>query len=145
MGVVSETVERHLSILADLDEVPVGITHVATPFPAVIVQRLSKKERAFVAPLFVAGPDVGDPQIEEAIHSVEIRRCFEKNLWLVWSRATAGIENDPGIRQLDVAGIFCLDRFPAKNADVEVLRFFLVPYGEEVRGEESFVCNRLVG
>jgi hypothetical protein len=32
-----ETVERHLSILADLDQIAVGITHVATPFPAVIV------------------------------------------------------------------------------------------------------------
>jgi hypothetical protein len=32
-----ETVEGHLSILADLDEVAVGITHVAAPFPAVIV------------------------------------------------------------------------------------------------------------
>jgi len=31
-GVVFKTVERHLSILADLDEVPVGVTHVATPF-----------------------------------------------------------------------------------------------------------------
>jgi len=36
-GTVFETVERHLGILADLDEVAVGITHVATPFPAVIV------------------------------------------------------------------------------------------------------------
>jgi len=36
-GVVFETVEGHLSILADLDEVTVGITHVAAPFPAVIV------------------------------------------------------------------------------------------------------------
>ena len=36
-GIVFETVERHLSILADLDEVAVGITHVAAPFPAVIV------------------------------------------------------------------------------------------------------------
>ena len=34
-GVVFETVEGHLSILADLDEVAVGITHVAAPFPAV--------------------------------------------------------------------------------------------------------------
>ena len=30
--VVFETVQRHLSILADLDEVAVGITHVAAPF-----------------------------------------------------------------------------------------------------------------
>jgi hypothetical protein len=36
-GGVFETVERHLSILADLDEIAVGITHIATPFPAVIV------------------------------------------------------------------------------------------------------------
>ena len=32
---VFETVEGDFSILADLDEVAVGITHVAAPFPAV--------------------------------------------------------------------------------------------------------------
>ena len=32
-----EPIERFLSILADLDEVAVRITHIATPFPAVIV------------------------------------------------------------------------------------------------------------
>jgi hypothetical protein len=37
LTVVVEPVESHLSILADLDEVAVGITHVAAPFPAVIV------------------------------------------------------------------------------------------------------------
>ena len=36
-GVGFETVERHLSILADLDEVAIRITHIATPFPTVIV------------------------------------------------------------------------------------------------------------
>ena len=60
------------------------------------------------------------------------------------SRAAAGIENDPGISQLDVTGIFWLDDFPAKNSDIEVLRLFLVSYGEEVRSEESFVCNRCI-
>ena len=85
-----------MSILADLDKVAVGITHEAAPLPTVIVERLGKKERSFFASLFVTGPYVGDTQVEEAIHSVEIRRCFEKDLWLVGSRATAGIENDPG-------------------------------------------------
>jgi hypothetical protein len=33
---IVEPVERDFSILADLDEVAVGITHVASPFPAVI-------------------------------------------------------------------------------------------------------------
>jgi len=36
-GVVFETFEGDFSILADLDEVAVGITHVTAPFPAVIV------------------------------------------------------------------------------------------------------------
>jgi len=76
--------------------------------------------------LFVAGPDVGDTQIKEAIYSVQIRRCFKKDFWLVGSRATAGIENDPRISQLDVAGIVWLDHFPAKNPDIEVLRLILV-------------------
>jgi hypothetical protein len=34
---VVEPVEGDFGILADLDEVAVGITHVAAPFPAVIV------------------------------------------------------------------------------------------------------------
>src|SRR5208282_5948948 len=34
---VLEPVEGDLSLLADLDEVAVGVTQVATPFPAVIV------------------------------------------------------------------------------------------------------------
>src|SRR5437773_2771822 len=34
-NVVFETVERHLSILADLDEIAIRITHIATPFPTV--------------------------------------------------------------------------------------------------------------
>ena len=128
-----------------LNEVAVGVTHVAAPFPAVrIGQWLGKKKRSFAAPLFVAGPDVGDTQIKEAIYSVQMRRCFKKDLWLVGSRATAGIENEPRISQLDVAGIFRLDQFPAENSDRVVPRFFLVAHGEEVSCEEAFVCNRRV-
>ena len=144
-GVVLETVESHLSISADLDDVTVGITHVAAPFPAVIIQRLGEKGHPFVSPLLVAGPDVCNTQIKEAIHSVYIRRCFKDDLRFVGSRPTPGIENDPGVSQLDVARIFWLDHFPTKNSDIEVLRFFLVPDREEVRGEETFVWNWRVG
>ena len=94
-----------------------------------------------VAPLLVAGPDVGDAQIEKAICSVQIRRCFKKDLWLIESRATAGIENDPRIRRLDVAGIVWLDHLPTKNSEIEVLRFVQLAHGEEVSCEEAFVCN----
>src|SRR5580704_7436261 len=37
LAAVVEPVEGDFSVLADLDEVAVGITHVAAPFPAVIV------------------------------------------------------------------------------------------------------------
>src|SRR5208282_3125055 len=67
--VAVEPVDGKLSILADLDDVAVWIAHVAAPFPAVRIDPwLGNKERAFGAPLFVAGPDVGDTQIQEAAH-----------------------------------------------------------------------------
>ena len=52
-----EPVEGDFSVLADLDEVAVGITNVAARFPAVIVLWLGKKVRSFVPLLFVAGQD----------------------------------------------------------------------------------------
>ena len=42
-------------------------------------------------------------------YPVQIRRRFKNDLWLIESRATAGIENEPRISQLDVAGIVWLD------------------------------------
>ena len=65
-------------MLADLDEVPVGITHVAAQFPTAIIQGFGEQVRGVFAPLFVASPDIGNAQIEEAVHSVETRRCFER-------------------------------------------------------------------
>jgi hypothetical protein len=59
-GVLFEVVNRKLCILANLDQVAVWIAHVATPFPPVVVERLSEKDCAFVVPLFVTGPDVRD-------------------------------------------------------------------------------------
>jgi hypothetical protein len=94
--------------------------------------------------LLVAGPNVSDAQIKEAIHSVEIRRGFEEDLWLVGSRASTGIENDPAVSQLDVAGILRLDHSPAQDSNVEVLRFLLIPHGEEMCHEEAFACNRCI-
>jgi hypothetical protein len=37
LSAVAEPVEGDFSVLADFDEVAVGVSHVATPFPAVIV------------------------------------------------------------------------------------------------------------
>ena len=70
------------------------------------------------------------------------------------SRRTSGLSGvgpPPELRMIqvlarfDVARIFRRDHFPAKNSEIEVLRFFLEPDGEEVRREEAFACNRRVG
>ena len=58
--------------MADFDDVAVGIAHVATPFPAVVVARLGEEDRSFGAPVLVAGPDVGDAQVEKAGEPVQI-------------------------------------------------------------------------
>jgi hypothetical protein len=76
---------------------------------------------------------------------VKIRRGLEENLWLVGSRATTGIENDPGVSQLVVAGILGLDHVPAKDSDVEVLRFLLISHGEEVRDEPPREMELFIG
>ena len=65
-------------------------------------------------PLLVAGPDVGNTQIEEAIHSIQSRGRVKKDLRLVGSRATAGIENDPRVSQIDVARLSGLITFPPR-------------------------------
>jgi hypothetical protein len=55
-----EVVKRKLCILANLNQIAVWIAHVATPFPDMVVERLSEKGRAFVTPLVVIGPNVRD-------------------------------------------------------------------------------------
>jgi hypothetical protein len=100
--------------LADFDDVAVGIAHVATPFPAVIVERLGEEDSSFGAPIFVAVPDVGDTQVEEAARSAEIGRSFEDDFGLVGRGAATGIENDPGIGEFDVTRILGLTTLPPR-------------------------------
>jgi hypothetical protein len=58
----ADEVERLLSALANLDEVLLGITHVATSLPAAIVSGSQERARP-LSPIAVAGPDVGHSQI----------------------------------------------------------------------------------
>jgi hypothetical protein len=68
-----EVVERELGILADLDEVAVGIAHLATPFPSAVIQRFSEENRSFCTPFLVTSPDVCNARVEETADSVAIR------------------------------------------------------------------------
>src|SRR6202046_3829185 len=142
--VLFEVVERHLRVLADLDQVAVGVPHITAPFVPVIVERLGEKDSSLGAPFFVASLNVGYSQIQEAVRSVWIRRRFEDHLGLIRRRPAPGIQNEPGVCQLDVARIFRLHHFPAKNSSVKILRFLLIPHSEKMRDVKSLVCNRRV-
>lgn len=79
-----------------------------------VVERLGEEVGSLCAPLFVAGPNVGDAQVEEAVHAFEILRRFEKDFGLVGRRASTGVENNPGLGEFDVAGIFQGTTFPPR-------------------------------
>jgi len=61
---------------------------------------------------------------------------------------STNIVKDSAGRNLGTLGIAqditARKQFPAKNSDIEVLRFVLVAHGEEVSCKEAFVCNRRV-
>jgi hypothetical protein len=54
-GLLLEMVKSDLRILANLDQVAVGIAHLTKPFPAKVVERLSEKDRAFEEHLRLVG------------------------------------------------------------------------------------------
>src|SRR3981189_2028197 len=109
-----EGVDGSLRGLANLDEVAVRITHVAAQFMAVIIEGLGEEPSALLGPLFIACVNVCDAPIEEAAHPIQISGWREPYIGLVRRRTSAGIEDDPGILQLDVAGIFLLHDFSAQ-------------------------------
>src|SRR3977135_2358580 len=121
-----EGVDGSLRGLADLDDVAVRITHVTAQFVAVIIEGLGEKPSAFLGPLFIACVNVCDAQIEEAAHAIRIIWWREPYVRLVRRRTSAGVEDDPGILQLDVAGIFLLHDVSAQDADVKFLGLCLV-------------------
>src|ERR1039457_607347 len=71
--------------LAHLDEVAIGVTHVAADF-APAVDRRRDEGGAFRAPLPVAGLDVGDAQVEEDRSGVSRLVVHDRDPRLVGSR-----------------------------------------------------------
>src|SRR5215470_7740202 len=82
-GKFPEGVDRSLRVLADLDEIAVGIAHVAAQLAAMVIERLGQELRALARPMLVACANVRDAQIEEAAHVVRIMRRREPHLGLV--------------------------------------------------------------
>ena len=93
-------------------------------------------------PLAITLRDVGDAQIEEAAEPIRVLRRREEDLRLIGRRTSAGVQNDPRVRQLDVAGVLRFNDLTAQHVDIELCRAFLVGDGEEMRDVKAFFCDR---
>jgi hypothetical protein len=79
----------------------VGITDVATLLVLVLLRRRQELSTPGT-PLGVHGRDVFDPDIEEATDPVGIAWRLQHDRRLVVGRASADIDDDPGVGQRDI-------------------------------------------
>src|SRR5256885_7394673 len=81
---------------AYLDEVAVRVADVC-PYLAAVVFRLREELRSLGRPLLVRLCDVGDPDVHERADAIGIWRDGQGHCWLVVGRASAVVENQPGV------------------------------------------------
>ena len=86
--------------LADLDEVAVGVAHVAAEFMTPVCGRCQELGPAS-APQLVDGVDVGDADVEEAADVVGVARRLERHRRLVIGGWPADVDDDPAVRERD--------------------------------------------
>src|SRR5215211_5108058 len=90
----------HAGRLANLDQVAVGVAHVAADLPAVDLG-WSEELGPAGAPLLVGGVDIGHPEVEEGTGASGIGRWFQHDLGLVIGRSPTDVDDHPAVGQLD--------------------------------------------
>jgi hypothetical protein len=85
---------EHSGRLSDLDEVSVGVAHVAANLGAAINRR-GQKGRALGRPFLVDLFDVGYTEVEECADTVEVGGDLEVDVWFVVGWAAARVDDDP--------------------------------------------------
>ena len=120
----------HAGRLADLDQVPVGVAHVAADLAAV---DLGWREELGPAgtPLLVDGLDISHPKVEEGAGLGGVDRWYQDDLGLVIGRSSTDIDDHPAIGQLDDRRLTVQHDLAAKHPGVEV------PSAGHVRGHDE--------
>src|SRR5215216_610485 len=90
----------YAGLLANLDQVAVGVAQVAADLAAVDLgwgEELGPPG----APLLVGGLDIGHPEIEEGAGASGVGRWFQDDLGLVIGRSSTDVDDHPAVGQLD--------------------------------------------
>src|SRR6266545_674157 len=133
----------HAGRLANLDQMAVGVAHVAADLSAVVLG-LGEELRPPRAPRLIGGLDVGDTDVQEGAGAVEVARRLEDDLWLVVGRPAADVDDHPAVGQLDDRGLAVQHHLAAEHADIEVPRACDVRGDDEVGEDESLLWSRKV-
>src|SRR3984885_8724549 len=118
--------------LADLDQIPVGVADVAADLGRVPFRRREELGTP-CAPVGVHRLDVRDPDVHEAGGPGWILRCLERDRGLVVGRATADVDDDPGVGERDIRWFARYDGLAAEHLGVEAAGPFDVGNGDELR------------
>jgi len=125
--------------LPDLDDVPIGISDVATDLVLVLLRR-RQELRAPGAPFGVHGVDVRDPDIEEAADPVGVAWRLKGDRGLVVGGASAAVDDDEAVGERDIGRLWAEDHRAAKYLGIEATGALEVIGDDEV-GHQHSLCG----
>src|ERR1700678_3470636 len=133
--------------LPDFYNIAVGIANVAAGL-AVLALWLGNKLGSSTTPAFVARLNIGNADIHKAADGIGAGGDAERDRRFVGCRTAADVEDDPRVRDLDVAWSAAAVA-PAENATSEDLlvkssRSFDVRNGEKVRDGKAILRRHLI-
>ena len=122
--------------LADLDQVAVGVPHVAANLGTAIDRRRHELGPSGF-PLLVARLDIGDAQVHEGGERVVELVVDDRDVRLVRGGATARVHDHPGVGELDHARVLLQHHLAAENLGVEGTGPSNASHGDEHRDDEA--------
>src|SRR6266498_4011317 len=129
--------------LADLDEVAVGIAHVAADLDAVVLW-LGEELGAPGPPHVIAGGHVGHPNVHEAGDFIQLPRRPQPDRRLVIGRSATNVEDQPGVPNPHDRWVSGADHGAAENPRIELRRSVDVRHGQVERDDKPILGPRSV-
>src|SRR5215469_3752383 len=131
------------SDLPNLDDIAVGVTHVAANLHTVVLW-LGQEFGPSPSPLLVRGPDVRDTNVQKAGNLIRVLRRTKRHGGLIVRWAATDVHNQPTIGNLDDGGFAAANNAASENAHIKLRRAFHIRYGQEVCYDEALFGRQLI-